>query len=176
MEAAPAANSVFTLPRAIACGNYAPAVMWLLGPGSSLAGARSSGTRHSRVPGECSERFARAERDPGPGAQPHSGSHAIALPLWGRVASEASGVGSCGNVRVLPHNNDPHPQPLPSRSRVYPILASPRVPELGQARVRVGRGSRPSAWRCCVSSRTEHALTRCSQPGGAFDRAIIHAG
>ena len=176
MEAAPAANSVFTLPRAIACGNYAPAVMWLLGPGSSLAGARSSGTRHSRVPGECSERFARAERDPGPGAQPHSGSHAIALPLWGRVASEASGVGSCGNVRVLPHNNDPHPQPLPSRSRVYPILASPRVPELGQARVRVGRGADRVRGAVVCQDEWNTLLTRCSPPGGASSRAIIHAG
>src|SRR5262249_30224072 len=59
-------------------------------------------------------------------------------PLWGGSARSA-GWGSCGDPLT-----DPHPQPLPSRSRVYPISAKSKVPNPGKPGFG-GEGSAPSA-------------------------------
>ena len=88
--------------------------MLLLGPGSSLAGARSSGTRHFRVPGECSERLARAERDPGHSAKPRNGSHAIAL------ATSQAALPRGSQMERAAANSEPG-QPRPTGRRLPPF-------------------------------------------------------
>ena len=135
-------------PRAIACGNDALAVMLLLGPGSSLAGARSSGTRHFRVPGECSERLARAERDPGHSAKPRNGSHAIAL-----ATSQAA----------LPRGN--HQMERPQQTQNLGSRA-----RRGAGSRRLGIGIKPS--RCASFL----AALRARRTASAFSRVLRSDG
>src|SRR5262245_40053613 len=53
-----------------------------------------------------------------------------------KLGCAAPGWGSCGDPLT-----DPHPQPLSSRSRVYPISASLKVPNSGKPEFGVGRGA-----------------------------------
>ena len=52
-------------------------------------------------------------------------TRSLPSPLWGGRAKRA-GWGWCSDASTLAPQMDPHPQPLPSRSRVYPTSANLR--------------------------------------------------
>ena len=96
------------------------------------------------------------------------------LPLVGRVASVASGVGVVVVARDGPNNSDPHPQPLPTRGR-------------GADRVRVAASSQVASFiytapRCLIveesqpdesSVRRRHRLRSSSGDAGRAGAAAV---
>ena len=70
-------------------------------------------------------------------------------PLWGGWRAKRAGWGSCGDARASPHNNDPHPQPLPTRGRgahrVRSEIFASSSEQTPAGRGLVGEGSTPSA-------------------------------
>src|SRR5262249_12734877 len=98
-----------------------------------------------------------------------------------RLCAEAqrrrAGWGWCDDARTSPHNIDPHPQPLPNRSRGYPTSASFKCRTRASAGS-VGRGAErvrgdlvrqiernKREWLTAVSPRTSSTSpARCARP------------
>src|SRR5262249_12243695 len=74
-------------------------------------------------------------------AESRAANSVFTLPLVGRVASEASRVGVGVSGRTSRQNNDPHPQPLPSRLRACPLPTKLKATKPRQAGVWLGRGA-----------------------------------